>query len=85
MAAQDLIVWPVIGAVAGWLAGIVMHGTGYGLIGDIVIGILAAFVAGFLFPRMGVNLGSGVVPAIIAAAIGAVILLSVAKMIRRAT
>ena len=82
---QLLVIWLVIGAAAGWLAGLVMQGTGYGLIGDIIIGILGALVAGFLFPQMGLNLGTGLVPAIIAAAIGAVILLFVAKMIRRAT
>ena len=85
MEAQDLLIWLIIGAVAGWLAGIVMKGTGYGLVGDIIIGILGAFVAGFLFPRMGIYLGSGIVPAIIAAAIGAVVLLFVAKLVRRAT
>ena len=82
---ETLVVWLVIGAVAGWLAGIVMQGTGYGLIGDIVIGILGAAVAGFLFPRLGFDLGGGILAAIIASAIGACILLFVARALHRLT
>ena len=77
-------IWLIIGAVAGWLAGIIMKGTGFGLIGDIVIGILGAVVAGYLFPRLGLNIGSPIVGEIVGAVIGACLLLLVARLIRRA-
>jgi uncharacterized membrane protein YeaQ/YmgE (transglycosylase-associated protein family) len=82
---QSLIVWLIIGAVAGWLAGLIVKGFGFGLIGNIVVGIVGAFIAGFLFPRLGIVIGSGIVAAIIHATIGAVILLVIVGLIRRAT
>ena len=82
---ERILIWLVIGAVAGWLAGQVMQGTGYGLVGDIIIGILGAVVAGYLFPVLGIRLGSGMVSAVVAATIGAIVLLFAARMIRRAT
>ena len=78
-----LVIWLIIGAVAGWLAGQVMSGGGFGLVGDIVVGIVGAFVAGLLFPRLGISLGGGIVGSIIAAAVGACLLLFVARMVRR--
>ena len=80
-----LLILIVFGAVVGWLAGLVVKGSGYGLLGDIVIGIVGANIAGFLFPALGIPLGSGIVGTIIAAVIGAVILLLVIRLIRRAT
>ena len=79
-----LIVTLVVGGVAGWLASVVVHGTGFGLVGDIVIGILGALIAGFLFPQFGLalTLGGGILGAIIMAFIGAVILLVVVKVIK---
>ena len=84
MDAQALIVWLVIGALAGWLAGQIMKGGGFGLVGDIVVGILGAFVAGALFPRLGIGLGGDMLGSIIAAAIGACILLFVVRLVKRA-
>jgi uncharacterized membrane protein YeaQ/YmgE (transglycosylase-associated protein family) len=84
MDAQALIIWLLIGAVAGWLAGLVMSGGGFGLIGDIIIGIIGAVIAGWLFPYLGVHLGGGIVGEIIAAAIGAIILLAILRLVRRA-
>ena len=81
---ESILVWLIIGAVAGWLAGVIMKGYGFGLVGDIAVGILGAVVAGFLFPRLGLNLGAGIVGAIISATIGAVILLFIARLVRRA-
>jgi uncharacterized membrane protein YeaQ/YmgE (transglycosylase-associated protein family) len=78
-----VLVWLVIGALAGWLAGLVVRGGGFGLIGDIVVGIIGAVVAGYLFPRLGVSLGSGFVGAVLSAAIGAIIVLVVIKLIKR--
>ena len=79
-----LIITLVIGAVAGWLAGQVVKGSGYGLIGDIVVGIVGALVAGWLFPRVGLSLGGGIIGAILAATIGAVIVLVIIRLVKRA-
>ena len=79
---QSLIVILFVGLVAGWLAGKIVRGAGFGIIGDIVIGILGAFVATFLFPKLGIHLGLGLVSEIIYSAIGAIILLLVVRLIR---
>ena len=79
-----LIVWLILGAVAGWLAGLIMSGGGFGLVGDIIVGNIGAFIAGSLFPFLGIRLGGGIVGEVIAAAIGAIILLFVARLVRRA-
>jgi len=83
MDVQALIIWLVVGAIAGWLAGMVVKGGGYGLIGDIVVGILGGLFAGWLLPQVGVVIGSGMIAAIIDAFIGAVILLIVLRLIKR--
>ncbi len=80
----DLIIWLIVGGLAGWIAGLIVQGTGFGLIGDIVVGILGALVAGWLLPRLGIHIGTGFVSSIINAVIGAVILLVVVGLIRRA-
>ena len=79
-----LILTLVIGGVAGWLAGLIIKGYGYGLVGNIVVGIVGAVIAGFVLPRVGVALGSGMIGAIIHATIGAVILLLLIRLIKRA-
>ena len=81
---QALIIWLLIGAIAGWLAGQIMKGGGFGLVGDIVVGIVGAFIAGALFPRLGVNLGGDILGAIISAAIGACVLLFLIRLVKRA-
>lgn len=83
MALESLIVLLIVGAIAGWLAGQIVRGFGFGLVGNIVVGIVGAVIAGWLFPRLGINLGGGIIGSIIAAAIGAVILLFVIGLIRR--
>ena len=82
MSVHGLLVILVIGIVAGWLAGKVVRGSGFGIIGDIVIGIAGAFVASFLFPKLGIHLGTGLVSEIIYSAIGAIILLLVVRLVR---
>jgi len=84
MDVQALIIWLVVGAIAGWLAGMVVKGGGYGLIGDIVVGILGGLFAGWLLPQVGIVIGSGMIAAIIDAFIGAVILLIALRLIKRA-
>ncbi len=82
MTVEALVIFLLIGAVAGWLAGVVVRGGGFGLVGDIVVGILGAFIAGLLLPRFGIGL-SGIVGEIIYAAIGAIILLLIVRLIKR--
>ncbi len=74
----------VIGAIAGWLAGQIVRGAGFGLIGNIVIGIIGALVAGWLLPQLGISLGSGTVRDVINATIGAVVVLVILSLVRRA-
>ena len=83
MDAQALIIWLIVGAIAGWLAGMVVKGGGYGLIGDIIVGIIGAVIAGWLLPRLGIYIGGGFIGAIINAFIGAVILLIILRLIKR--
>jgi uncharacterized membrane protein YeaQ/YmgE (transglycosylase-associated protein family) len=83
MGVERVIIWLIIGAIAGWLAGIVVKGGGFGLIGDIIVGIIGAFIAGWLLPRLGIHFGHGFVAAVIDAFIGAVILLIVLRLVRR--
>ena len=84
MPVESLLIWLLVGAVAGWIAGAVVKGGGFGLLGDIVVGILGAFIAGWLFPRLGVSIGAGIISVIVSAAIGAIILLLLVRLIRRA-
>jgi uncharacterized membrane protein YeaQ/YmgE (transglycosylase-associated protein family) len=84
MDAQSLIIFLIVGAIAGWLAGQIMRGGGFGLVGDIIVGIIGAFLAGLLFPRLGLHIGSGLLGAIISATIGACILLFLVRLLRRA-
>jgi uncharacterized membrane protein YeaQ/YmgE (transglycosylase-associated protein family) len=84
MTVQSLLVFLVVGAVAGWLAGVLVKGAGFGLLGNIVVGIIGAFVAGWLFPTLGISLGSGLVAAILHSAIGAVLFLVVLRLLKRA-
>jgi uncharacterized membrane protein YeaQ/YmgE (transglycosylase-associated protein family) len=84
MTIEALIIWLVIGAIAGWLAGLIMKGYGFGLFGNIVVGIIGAFIAGWLLPRIGFVLVGGIVAEIINAVIGAVILLLVIGLFKKA-
>jgi uncharacterized membrane protein YeaQ/YmgE (transglycosylase-associated protein family) len=84
MDTQAVIIWIVIGAIAGWLAGLIMTGGGFGLLGNIVVGIIGAFVAGWLFPNFWPSMGSPMVNAIVHALVGAIIVLFVVGLIRQA-
>ena len=83
MGVESFIVWLIIGAVAGWLAGVITKGGGFGLLGNIVVGVIGAFVAGWLLPRVGFSFGGGVVAAILNAAIGGVVVLMLLSLVRR--
>jgi uncharacterized membrane protein YeaQ/YmgE (transglycosylase-associated protein family) len=74
----------LVGLVAGWLAGMLVKGGGFGLIGDLVVGVIGAFVGGWLFGLMGASMGGGLLGSLIVATIGAVLLLFVVRLIKRA-
>jgi uncharacterized membrane protein YeaQ/YmgE (transglycosylase-associated protein family) len=74
----------IVGLIAGWLAGQVMKGGGYGILVDIVLGILGGILGNWLFGRMGVSSGSGLIGSIIVSFIGAVILVAITRVIKRA-
>jgi uncharacterized membrane protein YeaQ/YmgE (transglycosylase-associated protein family) len=82
MSTESIVIIVLVGIIAGWLAGKVVRGTGFGLIGDLLVGIAGAFVASWLFPRLGISLGSGLVSAVISSAVGAILLLLVVRLIR---
>jgi uncharacterized membrane protein YeaQ/YmgE (transglycosylase-associated protein family) len=82
LSSEGLLVILFVGLVAGWLAGKIVRGTGFGIIGDIIVGIAGAFVASWLFPKLGIQLGSGLVREIIDSAIGAILLLLIVRLIR---
>ena len=82
LASESVIAWIVIGAVAGWLAGLVVKGYGFGLIGNIIVGILGAGIAGFLAPSLGLYTAS-TGGNIVAATLGAIILLFLIGLVRR--
>jgi uncharacterized membrane protein YeaQ/YmgE (transglycosylase-associated protein family) len=82
--AEPLIVALIIGAIAGWLAGKIVRGAGFGLIGNIVVGIVGSLVATWLFPYLHIELGFGFFREVVNAAIGAIIVLVIISLIRRA-
>ena len=82
LSSEGLLVILFVGLVAGWLAGKVVRGAGFGIIGDIVIGIAGAFIASWLFPKLGIAIGTGLVREIIYSAIGAIVLLLIVRLIR---
>jgi uncharacterized membrane protein YeaQ/YmgE (transglycosylase-associated protein family) len=82
VSSESLLVVLVVGIVAGWLAGQIVQGTGFGLIGDLVIGVVGAFIGGWLLPQLGIHLGAGMINAIINATLGAVALLFVIRLFR---
>jgi len=84
MGIESLLIFLIIGAIAGWLAGLIVKGYGFGLVGNIVVGIIGALIAGWLFPTLGFTLGGGWLAAIVHATIGAVILLFLIKLVRSA-
>jgi len=83
MTLEGLIIFLVIGAVAGWLAGQIMKGGGFGLVGDIIVGVIGSVIGGWLFGVLGIAAG-GLIGSIIAALIGAIILIAIIRAIKRA-
>lgn len=84
MSAETLIIWIIVGAVAGWLAGLIVRGFGFGLVGNIVVGIIGAFLGGWLFGAVGFVIFPGIINSILTATLGAVILLLIVRVVKRA-
>lgn len=80
---HGIIAWLIIGVIAGWLAGKIVEGAGFGLIVDIIVGIIGAFIGGWLAGVLGIHIGGGLISSIIVAVIGAVVLLVVLRLIKR--
>jgi uncharacterized membrane protein YeaQ/YmgE (transglycosylase-associated protein family) len=80
---HGIIAWLVIGAIAGWLAGKIVEGGGFGLIVDIIVGIVGAVIGGYLAGALGIDIGGGLISSIIVAIIGAVVLLLILRLIKR--
>jgi uncharacterized membrane protein YeaQ/YmgE (transglycosylase-associated protein family) len=80
---MSILLLIVIGIVAGWLAGRIMKGKGFGLIGDLIVGVIGAFLGSWLFGLLGISLGNGILGSLITALIGALVLLFVLRLIRR--
>lgn len=84
MSVTTVLIWILVGAVAGWLAGLVVRGFGFGLVGNIVIGILGALLGGWLLGMTGFSFGAGILGSIVTAFIGAVVLLLIVRVVKRA-
>jgi uncharacterized membrane protein YeaQ/YmgE (transglycosylase-associated protein family) len=81
---MGLLWFLIVGLIAGWLAGQVMKGGGYGLVGDMIVGVIGALLGGWLFGKLGIGIGYGLIGSIIVAFIGAVILIFLLRVIKRA-
>jgi len=81
---DGLLYWLIVGLIAGWLAGVVMKGGGYGMLADIILGLLGGVLGGWIFSNLGVGSGGGLIGGIIVAFIGAVILVAITRALKRA-
>lgn len=80
---MNILIWIISGIIAGWLAGLIVRGRGFGCIGDLVVGLLGGVLGGWLFSTLGIFPGGGWIGEIIVAAIGGIILVVVLRLIRR--
>lgn len=83
MGIGSLLAMLIIGAIAGWLAGKIVAGYGFGVIGNMAVGIVGALLAGFILPRLGFNVGGGVIRSIIHATLGAVLFLVLVRLVKK--
>ena len=81
---MSLLWFILIGIAAGWLAGQIMKGGGFGLIGDLIVGVIGALLGGFLFGQLDISAGGGLLGSLIVATIGAIVLLLLLRLIKRA-
>ncbi|WP_137893135.1 GlsB/YeaQ/YmgE family stress response membrane protein [Ramlibacter sp. 2FC] len=80
---MNFIWFLLVGLVAGWLAGQLVKGGGFGLVGDLVVGVVGALIGGFIFSSLGVSAGGGLLGSIVVATLGAVVLLFIVRLIKR--
>ncbi|HYO76979.1 MAG TPA: GlsB/YeaQ/YmgE family stress response membrane protein [Thermoanaerobaculia bacterium] len=80
---MEVLWFIVMGAIAGWLAGRVMRGNGFGLLGDIVVGVIGAFIGGYLFRNVGIEIGAGFVGSLLVALAGGLVLLFIVRLFTR--
>lgn len=83
LSTESLLIILLVGAVAGWLAGQIVRGYGFGILGNIAVGIVGALIGSWLLPQLGIILGSGIVASIVNATVGAILLLVVLGLVRR--
>ncbi len=83
MLGHGLIFWLIIGGIAGWLAGRLMRGGGFGVIGDIVLGVVGGLIGGWCAGALGIHIGGGIIASLLTATAGAVLLIAVVRLIRR--
>jgi uncharacterized membrane protein YeaQ/YmgE (transglycosylase-associated protein family) len=83
MSGESLLVILLVGLIAGWLAGLIVRGWGFGLVGNIGLGVIGALIGFWLLPRLGIRIGAGIGAAIAASTIGALILLIVLGLVSR--
>jgi uncharacterized membrane protein YeaQ/YmgE (transglycosylase-associated protein family) len=81
---MGFLAWIVVGLIAGWLAGQVMKGGGYGMVADIILGLVGGLLGGWIFGKLGISAGSGMIGSIIVAFVGAVILVGITRLLKRA-
>lgn len=81
---MNILIFLLIGAVAGWLAGLIMKGGGFGLIGDIIVGVPGAVIGGYVFGWLNVSAGAGWIGSLVTALVGAIILIAVVRLLKRA-
>lgn len=81
---MNFLIWIVVGLIAGWAAGKIMKGSGYGVLGDIVLGILGGIVGGWVLGLLGLFHDGGLIPSILTAIVGAVLLVAIVRMIKKA-
>ena len=81
---MGFVAWIVVGLIAGWLAGQVMKGGGYGTVADIILGLVGGVVGGWIFGKLGISAGSGMIGSIIVAFVGAVILVGITRLLKKA-
>ena len=81
---MEFVWFLLVGLIAGWLAGMLVKGGGFGVVGDMVVGVLGALIGGFLFSTFGVSTGGGLIGSIIVATIGAIVLIFILRLIKRA-
>ncbi len=84
MTAEALLIWIIVGAIAGWLAGLIVKGYGFGLVGNVILGIVGALLGGWLFAQLNIVIMPGIIGTIIAARVGAIVLLLLVRVLRRA-